>query len=89
MGQFVGLSEEHLSQVRLIRNLKTQWISPQYNVVYDNKFEVVTSTKRRWKHDVHTDNDSCTELFENRRDQYIEDEVYEKGMHLSIPELRN
>jgi hypothetical protein len=41
MGQYVGDSPMHASTVGLIRNLKTQNISPQYHVVYDSFFETV------------------------------------------------
>ncbi len=40
-GQYVGHSPLHASTVGLVRNLKTQNISPQYHVVYDDWFETV------------------------------------------------
>ncbi len=43
-GQYVGASPLHASSVGVIRNLRTQNISPQYHVVYDNFFETVQST---------------------------------------------
>jgi hypothetical protein len=42
MGQYVGDSPMHASKVGLIRNLRTQNISPQYHVVYDSFFETVS-----------------------------------------------
>ena len=44
MGQFVGFSERHSSLVALVRHLDTEHISPQYHVVFDDKFETVFGT---------------------------------------------
>ncbi|KAL7523050.1 hypothetical protein ACHAWF_001188 [Thalassiosira exigua] len=41
-GQFLG-SDQHLSLVALVRHLGTSFVSPQYHVVFDNKFETVYS----------------------------------------------
>ena len=41
MGQFLGFSKEHSSTVALVRNLHTGYVSPQYHVVFDDKFETV------------------------------------------------
>ena len=40
-GQFVGVSPLHSSHVGLIRHLRTNNISPQFHVVYDDFFETV------------------------------------------------
>ena len=42
-GQFVGVSAMHASSVGLIRNLKTNNISPQFHIIYDSHFETVHS----------------------------------------------
>jgi hypothetical protein len=43
-GQFVGFSRDHATSIGVIRNLRTQSLSPQFHVVYDNWFETVTSS---------------------------------------------
>ena len=43
-GQFLGYSQKHSSQIRLIRNLNTGYILPQYHVVYNDKFTTVPSS---------------------------------------------
>ncbi len=43
-GQFVGVSALHASSVGLIRNLRTNNISPQFHIVYDSHFETVHSS---------------------------------------------
>ena len=43
LGQLVGFSKQHSSTVALVRNLHTGHISPQYHVVFDDKFETVCS----------------------------------------------
>jgi hypothetical protein len=42
-GMFVGFSSEHSSLCPLILNLETGYISPQYHVVFDDKFTSVVS----------------------------------------------
>ena len=36
----------------MVFKLKIQLILPQYHVIYDGRFETVTSTERRWKLDL-------------------------------------
>ncbi len=43
LGLFLGFSDLHSSQVLLILNVQTGKISPQYHVIFDNKFETVNS----------------------------------------------
>ena len=40
-GQYLGKSPDHASSVGLIRNLRTGYVSPQFHVLYDNKFQTV------------------------------------------------
>ena len=37
----MGRNLEHASSVGMIRNMSTGYVSPQYHVIYDNKFETV------------------------------------------------
>ncbi|KAL7524937.1 hypothetical protein ACHAXR_002552, partial [Thalassiosira sp. AJA248-18] len=43
LGMFVGFSQVHSSLVPLVLNVKTGKISPQYHVVFDDKFATVNS----------------------------------------------
>lgn len=43
LGQFVGVSPMHSSVVKLIRNVETDYISPQFHIVFDEKFTTVDS----------------------------------------------
>jgi hypothetical protein len=45
--QFVGVSSRCSSTVGLIRNLITDYVSPQFHVVYDDWFETVTADADR------------------------------------------
>jgi hypothetical protein len=53
---FLGFSDLHSSQVPLILNVQTGKISPQYHVIFDNKFETVNclsateSLDKQWAH---------------------------------------
>ena len=40
-GQFMGFSREHSSTVASIRNLETGYISPVYDVLFDDKFNTI------------------------------------------------
>jgi hypothetical protein len=42
-GQFLGFSKQHASTIGLVRNIKTGSISPQFHVVYDDRFMTVPS----------------------------------------------
>ena len=46
MGQFLGFSPEHSTLVGLVRNLKTEHVSPQWHLVFDKHFETVSSTDK-------------------------------------------
>ena len=39
--QYLGKSPDHASSVGLIRNLRTGYVSPQYHVLYDHKYQTV------------------------------------------------
>ena len=41
MGHFLGFSRSHSSLVAMVRNLHTGHVSPQYHVVFDDKFETI------------------------------------------------
>ena len=42
-GMFLGFSDVHSSTVGLVLNTRTGYISPQYHVVHNKKFETVAS----------------------------------------------
>jgi hypothetical protein len=54
LGLFLGFSNLHSSQVPLVLNVATGHISPQFHVIFDNKFETVNSLpldqslKKQW-----------------------------------------
>ncbi len=43
LGLFLGFSERHSSQVPFDLNVETGKITPQYHVIFDNRFETVHS----------------------------------------------
>jgi hypothetical protein len=55
-GMFVGFSAQHSSQVPLVLNILTEKITPQFHVVFDEKFQTVSSLPLgqslhdQWKH---------------------------------------
>ena len=81
MGQFLGLSSEHLTTVALVRNLHTGYVSPQYHVVFDDKFETVFSDGKS-----SAELDAiCAKLFVSGRESYVEDEYDEDGILIYRP----
>jgi transposase InsO family protein len=81
MGQFLGFSREHSSTVALVRNLHTGYVSPQYHVVFDDKFETVFNDN---KSSAELDK-ICAELFVSSRECFVEDEYDEDGMLVYRP----
>jgi hypothetical protein len=81
MGQFLGFSNEHSSTVALVRNLHTGYVSPQYHVVFDDRFETVVSDGKTSEEL----DKICKELFVNSRDCYAEEEYDEDGMLIYEP----
>jgi hypothetical protein len=45
LGIFLGFSSLHSSQVPIVMNVDTGEISPQFHVIFDDKFETVVSMK--------------------------------------------
>lgn len=81
MGQFLGYSRQHSSTVALVRNLHTGYVSPQYHVVFDDKFETVF-------HNGKTSEELdliCDSLFANSRECYAEEEYDDDGILVYKP----
>ena len=79
-GIYLGMSPEHASNVALIYNPSTGYVSPQYHVVYNDDFTCVSTTKR-------PDMQSLWEtLFKTNRDVPPDDFVQLPGPHWDIPE---
>ena len=70
MGQFLGFSEEHSLLVAKVHHLSTRFVSPQYHVVFDDKFETVFSSG----FDDEVVDAICNRLFESNKDIYVEPE---------------
>ena len=66
MGQNFGFSNEHSSLEANVRNLSTGYISPHFNLVFDNFFEMVIHTRDY----ASVFNAICNDLFELNRGQY-------------------
>ena len=58
-----------------VRNLSTGYISPQFHLVFDDKFETVVGTGRSDE----VIDEICNSLFDTNRDWYSEDEYDEDG----------
>jgi hypothetical protein len=75
MGQFVGFSDEHSSLVANVRHLTTNFISPQFHLVFDDLFETVN----RIGVDDLVIESICNELFQLNRELFAEEELDEAG----------
>ncbi len=75
MGQFVGFSDEHSSLVANVRHLTTNFISPQFHLVFDDLFKTVNRTGV----DVFVVESICNELFQLNRELFAEEELDEAG----------
>ena len=75
IAQFMGFSEQHSSLVPKVRNLETGHVSPQYHIVFDDKFETVFGSSLE-----DTEVDAILGgLFEDNRDIYVEPEYDDDG----------
>ena len=91
-GQFLGFSTDHASNVGLIRNLRTGFISPQFHVVHDEKFETIQRAdnaidKNLWNdlvnnHRIYYPDDDDDEFFPPLADDWLDDnELAERQAH--------
>ena len=81
MGQFLGFSTQHSSTVALVRNLHTGYVSPQYHVVFDDKFETVFNDGKTSEEL----DEICNTLFANSRECFVEEEYDDDGMLIYKP----
>jgi hypothetical protein len=81
MGQFVGFSDEHSSLVANARHLTTNFISPQFHLVFDDLFETVN----RIGVDDLVIESICNELFQLNRELFAEEELDEAGNNIYQP----
>ena len=81
MGQFLGFSRFHSSTVALVQNLHTGYVSPQYHVVFDNKFETVFNEGRS-NEEV---DKICDSLFDGNHECYVEEEYDQDGVLVYDP----
>jgi hypothetical protein len=77
MGQFVGFSDKHSSLVANVRHLSTNFISPQFHVVFHDLFETVNR--------IGVDESICQDLFQLNRKLYAEEELDEAGNIIYLP----
>jgi hypothetical protein len=80
-GQFMGFSLEHSSTVGLFRNLRTQSVTPQFHVVFDELFTTVLN--------VHSPDELWIELFMNEREYYGPDDDEEEDDAFPLPPVNN
>ena len=78
-GMFLGFSSEHSSMVGLILNIRTGAITPQFHVVYDERFETVTT-------DMSLDlSETWIDLWQGSREFYLDD--WDPTLDGPLPEL--
>jgi hypothetical protein len=80
-GNFLGYLDEHLSLVANVHHLSTGYVSPQFQVVFDDLFETVVPNG---------DNDAVINsifngLFERNQELYVEDKFDADGMLVYKP----
>ena len=88
MGQFVGFSDEHSSLVAKVRNLSTNFISPQFHVIFDDKFTTIQNDTKLEDTSLES---IFTDLFDTCRDYYGEEPLEsDSGKQFDeLPELHD
>ncbi len=67
-GRFLGFSMDHSTKVSLVEHLSTKYITPQYHVVYDEKFHTVPSERK-----LDDLSEVWTDLFTDARENILDD----------------
>ena len=70
MEQFLGFSDQYSSLVAMVRNLATNYVSPQFHVVFDEKFSTIQNDTRLEDTTVES---IFKDLFTDCRDHFGED----------------
>ena len=76
VGTVCGFLRQHSSTVALVHNLHTGYISPQYHVIFDDKFETVFSGE---KFEEEMDK-ICQKLFDGKKEAYVEEGYDSNGV---------
>ena len=86
LGMFLGSSQVHSLLVALVLNVSTGKISPQYHVVFDDKFSTVTSLPTEDSLD-----NQWARIFKLKREFYLDFEFDEGGNLITYhwPDLGN
>ena len=86
VGMFVGFSNQHSSLVPLVLNLKTGKISPQYHIIFDDKFQTVASPAIRSR----PIDDIWHQLYQRESEYYLDIELDENGRNTApTPDLHD
>lgn len=81
MGQFLGFSHLYSSLVALVRNLYIGYVSPQYHVVFNDKYETIFNAGMSDDQF----NKLCNLLFDSSNDWYTKEEYNGDGDFLYKP----
>ena len=82
MGQFLGFSDEHSTLVARVRNLSTNYVSPQFHVVFDDLFSSIYNDTKISDTNIEA---IFRDLFENCRDNYGEEIIAPEGASAEPP----
>ena len=83
LGQYLGFSPEHSTLVALVRHLGSGHVSPQWHVVFDDKFQSVFSNGAMSDEDF---DELCSLLYDTSRDHYVPpSDVDEDGNYVYYP----
>ena len=82
MGQFLGFIDELSTLVAMVRILATNFVRPQFHIVFDKKFSTIQNETRLEDTEVEA---ICNDLFTNFRGFYCE-EVRPTEETISAPE---
>jgi hypothetical protein len=81
MGQFVGFSDKHSSLVANVQHVSTNFISPQFHVVFDDLFKTVNCTGV----DEPVIEAICQGLFQHERELYADEYLNKAGKKIYQP----
>jgi hypothetical protein len=87
-GQYLGVSEQHSSTLGKILHLRTEHVSPQYHVAYDDLFSSVPNPEQGVIDD-QFDADKWEQIVHAGSERYAEPEEDDRGNPIPLPPLHD
>jgi transposase InsO family protein len=86
-GQFLGVSTKHASNIGLIKNIATGYVSPQFHTIYDDFFSTVANAGELADDVERVNLEDLIKVLGGVLENHLEDEVGEDGLPIRPPPI--